>query len=57
MQRVVKPPDTLLFVPQTKPALVAFSKHHGLRNAYFKKVLDGSWPEHKGVHLCSLQLT
>ena len=48
MRKVVQPPGTLRFVPDGKKELIAFSKQYGLRNEYFKLMLDGKRREHLG---------
>ena len=46
--KVVQPPGTLRFVPESKKDLVAFAKTHKLRNEYFRDMLNGGRNETNG---------
>ena len=47
-RRVVQPPGILRVAPDGKKPLIAFSKQFGLRNEYFKDMLEGRKPECTG---------
>ena len=48
---VVEPPGVLHLAPDGKKELIAFTKRYGLRNEYFKDMINRGRSEHKRLSL------